>query len=45
LFALSDRLIVLFGGQIAGEFKPRETDIYEIGRLMTGYEVHHDAKA
>ncbi len=36
LFTLSDRLIVLYDGKIVGEFKPAETDIYEVGRLMTG---------
>ncbi len=44
LFNLSDRLIVLFNGEIAGEFKPSETTIYEIGHLMTGSEVQHAAK-
>jgi ABC-type uncharacterized transport system ATPase subunit len=36
LFSLSDRLIVMYGGAIVGEFKPAETDPYSIGRLMTG---------
>ncbi len=36
LFSLSDRLIVLYNGKIAGEFKPADTDIYHIGHLMTG---------
>lgn len=39
LLMLSDRIIVLFQGKIMGEFKPEETDIYEIGHLMTGSEV------
>lgn len=39
LFALCDRLIVLFEGRIAGLFKPEETTMYEIGRLMTGSRV------
>lgn len=43
LFALSDRLIVLFNGEIVGEFLPSETTIYEIGHLMTGSEVQHVA--
>ena len=43
LFNLSDRLIVLFNGEIAGEFKPSETTFYEIGHLMTGSEVQHVA--
>jgi ABC-type uncharacterized transport system ATPase subunit len=41
LFALSDRLIVLFDGKIAGSFKPEDTDVYEVGHLMTGSEVQH----
>ncbi len=36
LFSLSDRLIVLYGGAIVGEFKPTETDPYTVGHLMTG---------
>jgi len=41
LFTLSDRLIVLYCGKIVGEFKPEETDIYQVGHLMTGHEVQH----
>jgi ABC-type uncharacterized transport system ATPase subunit len=41
LFTLSDRLLVLYGGKIVGEFKPSETDIYEVGHLMTGSKVEH----
>jgi len=41
LFTLSDRLIVLYGGKIVGDFKPEETNIYEVGHLMTGSEVQH----
>jgi simple sugar transport system ATP-binding protein len=44
LFMLSDRLIVLFNGEIVGSFIPSETDIYEIGHLMTGSEVQYAAK-
>ena len=36
LFSLSDRLIVLYGGKVVGEFLPAETDFYTIGHLMTG---------
>ncbi len=42
LFTLSDRLIVLFKGQIVGSFKPAETTMYKIGHLMTGAGVHND---
>lgn len=41
LFPLSDRLIVLYGGKIAGSFRPDDTDIYELGHLMTGSEIAH----
>ena len=41
LFALSDRLIVLYQGKIAGNFRPSETDVYEVGHLMTGSEIHY----
>jgi simple sugar transport system ATP-binding protein len=41
LFTLSDRLLVLYGGRIAGEFIPSETDVYEVGHLMTGTKVEH----
>ena len=43
LFTLSDRLVVLYEGRIVGEFKPAETDIYEVGHLMTGSEAEHVA--
>jgi simple sugar transport system ATP-binding protein len=36
LFNLSDRLIVLYGGRIVGNFKPAGTDIFTVGHLMTG---------
>ena len=45
LFTLSDRLLVIYGGKIVGEFKPTETDIYEIGHLMTGSEVQYAAES
>jgi simple sugar transport system ATP-binding protein len=41
LFSLSDRLIVLYGGKIAGTFQPEETDVFKIGHLMTGSEAAH----
>ena len=43
LFTLSDRLIVLYRGRIVGAFLPEETDIYQVGYLMTGSSVEHDA--
>jgi ABC-type uncharacterized transport system ATPase subunit len=44
LFFLSDRLIILYNGKIVGEFKPEETDVYEVGHLMTGNGIQHGAK-
>ncbi len=41
LFALSDRLIVLYQGEIVGAFIPAETNVYEVGHLMTGSEVQY----
>jgi simple sugar transport system ATP-binding protein len=38
LFSLSDRLIVLQGGSIRGQFTPAETSYQEIGYMMTGSE-------
>jgi general nucleoside transport system ATP-binding protein len=43
LLSLSDRLIVLYDGKIVGEFEPGETDVYEIGHLMTGSKEIYDA--
>jgi len=36
LFALSDRLVVLFRGRIAGTGTPNDLTINEVGYLMTG---------
>jgi general nucleoside transport system ATP-binding protein len=36
LFALSDRLVVLFRGRIAGEGRPGAMTMTEVGHLMTG---------
>jgi len=41
LFSLSDRLIVLYAGTIVGSFKPEETNVFEVGHLMTGSEVQY----
>jgi general nucleoside transport system ATP-binding protein len=42
LFTLSDRLIVLYAGEVAGSFNPEETNIFEVGHLMTGSGVQND---
>ncbi len=39
LIVLSDRIVVLRGGRIVGEFRPETADPYEVGRLMTGAEA------
>jgi simple sugar transport system ATP-binding protein len=36
ILALSDRIVVLFEGRIAGEVAGREADERRIGRWMTG---------
>lgn len=33
---LSDRIAVIYDGKIAGELDPKETDEFEVGRLMAG---------
>lgn len=43
LFALSDRLVILYGGKTVKTSRPEETDIYEVGHLMTGFEGEHVA--
>jgi simple sugar transport system ATP-binding protein len=45
LFNLSNRLIVMHGGRIAGRFLPEETDIYEVGHIMTGSGVENVANS
>lgn len=35
--ALSDRLVVIYRGQIVGQFRPKETSVHEVGLLMTGH--------
>lgn len=36
LFSMSDRLIVLYQGKMVGHYKPEETNMVNIGHLMTG---------
>jgi simple sugar transport system ATP-binding protein len=36
LFALSDRLVVMYHGRIVGTFRPQETTADTVGHLMTG---------
>ena len=42
LFLLSDRLVVLYGGRIVGQFKPEDTSLVAVGRLMTGSQGKRD---
>ncbi len=44
LFTFCDRLVVLYQGRIVGVFTPEETDLYEIGHLMTGSEALYAAE-
>jgi simple sugar transport system ATP-binding protein len=45
LFALSDRLLVMYHGRVVGAFRPQETTADEVGHLMTGGDAggHHGA--
>lgn len=36
LYELCDRLVVLYQGEVVGDFEPHEIDRYSIGHLMTG---------
>lgn len=38
LLALSDRLVVMYQGRIAGHFDPKTASVHEIGLLMTGHQ-------
>jgi ABC-type uncharacterized transport system ATPase subunit len=42
LFVLSDRLMVLFRGRIAGTGTPHDLSINDVGYLMTGSKGEHD---
>jgi len=41
LFSLSDRILVMLHGRIVGEFRPEETNLSEVGKVMTGVGVVH----
>jgi len=43
LFSLSDRLVVLYRGRIAGTFRPEQTTMNAVGFLMTGSRDAHAA--
>lgn len=39
IFSLSDRILVMYEGEIMGEVKPEETTIEEVGLMMTGHRI------
>jgi simple sugar transport system ATP-binding protein len=45
ILTLSDRIVVMFEGRIAGSFAADEADIEEIGLLMTGGQAGRDEAA
>jgi simple sugar transport system ATP-binding protein len=45
LFALSDRLLVLFRGTLVGASAPADISVEEVGYLMTGARERHDLSA
>jgi len=45
LFALSDRLVVLFRGKLVGASAPADATLEEVGYLMTGGRERHDRSA
>ena len=42
---LSDRILVMYEGQIVGEFDPRKTSVEELGLYMAGAKKQGEAKA
>jgi simple sugar transport system ATP-binding protein len=42
LLALSDRLIVMYEGQVMGEVRPQEASVEQIGLMMAGAEKQQD---
>lgn len=38
IMKLSDRICVIFGGKIVGEFMPENLDVERLSRLMLGAE-------
>ena len=36
VMGLSDRILVLYEGEIVGELNPKETDVQELGLYMSG---------
>ena len=42
---LSDRILVIYEGEIVGEFDPRKTTVEELGLYMAGAKKQGEAKA
>ena len=42
---LSDRILVMYGGEIVGEFDPKTTTVEELGLYMAGAKKQGEAKA
>jgi simple sugar transport system ATP-binding protein len=45
LFSVSDRIVVLHGGEKVGDLKPSETTRSEVGAMMLGTGAHEEAAA
>ena len=43
LFALSDRIVVMYRGKIVGEVLPEDSSVREVGSMMMGVNSHEDA--
>ena len=41
LLSLSDRIAVIYGGEIMGTVKTDEADVNELGLMMTGSRLEH----
>jgi simple sugar transport system ATP-binding protein len=45
LFSVSDRIVVLHGGKMAGDLKPQDTTRGEVGSMMLGSDSHGEVAA
>ena len=43
--SVSDRILVIYEGEIVGEFDPRKTTVEELGLYMAGAKKQGEAKA
>ena len=43
--SLSDRILVMYEGEIVGEFDPKTTTVEELGLYMAGAKKQGEAKA